>query len=255
MSLAVGFRASPRSGYRSRYCPDFASKRSRALVASRGRVSAEIMTAPSSGLSGRGRSRPASGRAPGGLDVSGVGRVKEVPQDLRFTDQGGHAARLPLVARRVPHHEVDGFLGVPAGAGHPRAEILQHVLAHPRVVTLPGQHSLRHEVRGEELGEGGSHRLQQGPLSDQLDVAVTGKAYPGKDGSTASDLLAIEPDPGGQPQPQFQATFTRGVAVVIWDAVNPHAAKRRVLGLGKNDRVFDRDARLVVVAIEDPLLS
>ncbi|MNC94224.1 hypothetical protein D3C83_110290 [compost metagenome] len=39
------------------------------------------------------------------------------------------------------------------------------------------------------------------------------------------------------------------------NAADPHAAKRGVLGLGDDECVLDRNARLVVVAVEHPLLE
>src|SRR5206468_1895658 len=42
------------------------------------------------------------------------------------------------------------------------------------------------------------------------------------------------------------------LVVVVVDAPDPRAAKRTVLALRKDDRVFDGDARLVVVAVAHP---
>jgi len=42
---------------------------------------------------------------------------------------------------------------------------------------------------------------------------------------------------------------------VLVYAADPHAAKSRILGLGNDDRVLDRNAGLIVVAVEHPLLK
>src|SRR6202022_1977016 len=90
------------------------------------------------GRGGAGSRRPSGGagsaRAPAWLDVGGEGAIEQVPEDLRLTDEGGHAAVLHLVGGGVLHDEIDGLQGVAPGARDARAEIRQHVRADPRVV-------------------------------------------------------------------------------------------------------------------------
>ena len=149
-------------------------------------------------------------------------------------------------------HVVDGLFRVAARSRHARPEILEHVAAHPRVVTFPGEHALLHQVRREELGERGGHRLHEASLPHELDVTVAGEADPGEHRPTARDLVAIEAHPRGQPEPELEPAV---LGVVVLDAVDPHAPERRVVGLRQNDRVLDRDPRLVVVPVEHPLLE
>jgi hypothetical protein len=42
---------------------------------------------------------------------------------------------------------------------------------------------------------------------------------------------------------------------VIADALDPHAAEGRVLGLRQDEGVLDRHPRLIVVAVQHPLLQ
>src|SRR5262249_8825434 len=66
-------------------------------------------------------------------------------------------------------------------------------------------------------------------------------------------LLAVEPDALGQAQPQLEPALAGGLAVVVADALDPHAAEGRILGLRQDDGVLDGHARLVVVAVHHPL--
>src|SRR5207245_162323 len=52
--------------------------------------------------------------------------------------------------------------------------------------------------------------------------------------------------------PELQAAV---LGVVVLDAMDPHPPERRILGLRQDDRVLDRDPRLIVVAVEYPLLE
>ena len=52
--------------------------------------------------------------------------------------------------------------------------------------------------------------------------------------------------------PELEAAVGIAVAVVIVDPTDPRSRKCRILRLGEDQRVFDRDARLIVVAIDDP---
>src|SRR5207302_11283350 len=95
----------------------------------------------------------------------------------------------------------------------------------------------------------------QAPLLDELDVVVAGEPHPRQNRAAARDLLGVEADPVGQPEPEAEPALTLLLAVVVADPVDPHPPEGRVVGLGDDDRVLDGDARLVVVAVEHPLLE
>src|SRR5207244_11487028 len=59
---------------------------------------------------------------------------------------------------------------------------------------------------------------------------------------TARDLVTVETHPLGEPEPELQAAV---LGVVVLDAMDPHPPERRILGLRQDDRVLDRDPRLV----------
>src|SRR5205814_8175718 len=65
------------------------------------------------------------------------------------------------------------------------------------------------------------------------------------------DLLPVEADALGEAQPQLESTLAGGVPVVIANPTDPHPPEGRILRLAEDQRVLDRHARLVVVAIQD----
>src|SRR5262249_53637480 len=92
-------------------------------------------------------------------------------------------------------------------------------------------------------------------LAHELHVAVAREPHAGQDGTAARDFFAVEPDAVGQAQPQLEPALSGRIAVVIADAPDPHAPERRVLALRQDDGVLDGHARLVVVAVQHPLLQ
>src|SRR5262249_56879031 len=71
----------------------------------------------------------------------------------------------------------------------------------------------------------------------------------------AAPPAAARPPPPRQPQPLREAAAVGSVAVVVGDAPDPGPPERRVVRLGDDDRVLDRDPRLVVVAVQRPGLE
>ena len=120
---------------------------------------------------------------------------------------------------------------------------------------LPRQHAPGHEIGREELGQRGGHGLDEAALAHELDVGVAGEAHAGQDGAAARHVLAVEADTGGQAQPQLEPALARLGAVVIVDPADPHPAERRIVRLRHDDRVLDGNPRLVVVAVQHPLLE
>src|SRR5262245_6130910 len=226
--------------------PSTRSHRRRTLGASRGRAPA-ARAEPISGTRGA--------RPPARLDVRRVEAVEQVPEDLGLPDQGGDASGLQLVRVGVAHHEVDRLERVLPRARRARPEVLEGVAADPRVVALPRQHATGHQIGREELGERRCHGLEQRALPHQLDVPVAREAHAGEDRAAARHLPAVEAHALGQPEPQLEPALARRVAVVIPDASNPHPPERRIFRLRQDDRVLDRHARLVVVAVQHPLLE
>src|SRR5262249_17378531 len=58
-----------------------------------------------------------------------------------------------------------------------------------------------------------------------------------------------------EPQPEREPTLALLRPVVIHDAPQPHAPELWIFRLGHDDRVLDRNSRLIVVAILDPELQ
>src|SRR5262249_790061 len=66
------------------------------------------------------------------------------------------------------------------------------------------------------------------------------------------DVAADEADALRQHQPPLDAALARRRAVVVDDAVDPFAAEGRILGARHQAGVLERNAALVVEAVEDP---
>src|SRR5207248_4202343 len=92
-------------------------------------------------------------------------------------------------------------------------------------------------------------------LLHELDVGVAGEAHSGEDMGEARHLVGVEPDAFRQSQPEREAALPGAIAVVIVDALDPHPAKSRIFGFGKDDRVLDGNAGLVIVAVLHPRLE
>ena len=120
---------------------------------------------------------------------------------------------------------------------------------------LPGGDAARHEIGGEALGERRGDGLDQRRLLHQLHVGVAGETDPGSDLGEARGFFAVEPDAFREPEPEREPALPFAIAVVIVDALDPHPAKGRILGLGKDDRVLDGNAALVIVPVLHPRLE
>src|SRR2546426_5952419 len=88
-----------------------------------------------------------------------------------------------------------------------------------------------------------------------MHVAVAREAHAGQHRAAGRDLLPIEADALGESQPQLQSTLAGRVAVVIANPTDPHAPEGGILRLRQDQGVLDRHPRLVVVAVEHPLLQ
>src|SRR3989475_11643139 len=88
-----------------------------------------------------------------------------------------------------------------------------------------------------------------------MHVAVAREAHAGQHRAAGRDLLPIEADALGESQPQLQSTLAGRVAVVIPNPTGPHAPEGGILRLRQDQGVLDRHPRLVVVAVEHPLLQ
>src|SRR5215469_1547515 len=111
------------------------------------------------------------------------------------------------------------------------------------------------QVAGEHFRQRRGYRFYQRPAANDIQVFVDGEAGGRKDSASRANLRGVEAGRFRQFQPTLNSTLTRAVAVVINDPLSPGAAKFRVGPARKNDRVFDRNDALVVIAVQGPGLQ
>ena len=87
-----------------------------------------------------------------------------------------------------------------------------------------------------------------------MNVGVDRKACRRKKAVEGGNIVAIEADPGGKAQPSRHATVVIPTAVVINQALAPRPPYRRIIAARDERGIFDRNHRLVVVAIQRPCL-
>ena len=76
-----------------------------------------------------------------------------------------------------------------------------------------------------------------------------------KNSGSGAHLVGVESGGFRELEPALDAAFAGGVAVVIDHALAPGAAKDGIGAARENDRIFDRDDALIVVAVQGPSLQ
>jgi hypothetical protein len=92
--------------------------------------------------------------------------------------------------------------------------------------------------------------LQEATVPDQIKVGIDGITNRGQNFIATQDMLAIEPCRLCQANPTLNPAFLYRIAIVIDDSLAPGPAEVRVIAARKNYRVLDRNAVLVVIAIQ-----
>src|SRR5260370_28689347 len=90
---------------------------------------------------------------------------------------------------------------------------------------------------------------------DEIHVGLHGKACRRQNALFTKRLAAREASRFNEPKPLFDATGLRAVAVVIEDTFAPGQTERGIFAARQDGGVFDRDAALVVVAVQGPRLK
>src|SRR5215472_7966451 len=115
-------------------------------------------------------------------------------------------------------------------------------------------HAQGDEIAGKQFGQRRCNCLEQGAIPDQIEVGVHGIANPRQNLISAHHALALEARRLRQANPAFDSALVRGVTVMVHNALTPGAAEFRILAAREDDRIFDRNPALIVVAIERPRL-
>ncbi len=116
-------------------------------------------------------------------------------------------------------------------------------------------HAQRNQVAGEQLGQRRGYRFQQGAAAHDVQVFIDGEARGRKDAGAGANLVGAQPGCFGEFKPALDSPVAGGVSVVIDDALAPSAAKGRIESAREDDRVFDGDDALVIVAVQGPSLE
>ena len=84
---------------------------------------------------------------------------------------------LKLVTVRVRHDKTKRFFRVTCGPWNSRTEVLQRGMIDPGIMLSPGRHTLRHDIRGEELSQRGSDGFHDRRISYECHIVVAGESH------------------------------------------------------------------------------
>src|SRR5258708_11553316 len=118
-----------------------------------------------------------------------------------------------------------------------------------------GVHPQCNQIAREELRQRRGHSFEQRPVLHQIDIGIDRVAYSREHFPAAHNALSGQTQGLGQADPALDSTLEIVVAVVIEHTLAPRPAKTRVIAARKDNRILDRDAALVIVAIENPALQ
>src|ERR1700680_237928 len=85
-----------------------------------------------------------------------------------------------------------------------------------------------------------------------MHIGLDRKSRRGQETAQRNDIVAIKAEPVRQFEPARDAALALAFAVVIDEAAAPFAAQRRIIATRDQAGVFERNHRLVIVAIERP---
>src|SRR6266404_4581456 len=89
----------------------------------------------------------------------------------------------------------------------------------------------------------------------EVNVGLDGETGRGKNGLAAERVFTGQTGSFDKTQPFFNASGPVAVPIMIEDAFSPGEAKVRIFAARQNCRVLDRDAALIVIAIQSPRLK
>src|SRR5262249_3042135 len=146
----------------------------------------------------------------------------------------------------VLRYHLQGVRGIAWCLRQASTEVGEPARLDPGIVALERSETLGHQIRREQLGERGGHRLDPWPGAGEGDVGVDGEPDPGDNVPLVLYLFPRQPDCLAQAQPRLDATFSFGRAVVVEDAPDPAAAYLGQRAVGEDGGILPRDVLLVV---------
>src|SRR5580658_580846 len=193
-------------------------------------------------------------RRPARLHIGEVERVELRPQDVALVAQCLNDALLigpcSRVVERIPDRESRIFRSL----RQPRLEIIKP-RRHPGIVLAQLFHPQRDQVARKKFGQRRSDALDKWPHAHEVEIFIADKARGRQNLSRAHHPFSLKSRSFRQLDPAQDSTLAPLVAVVIHNAFAPDAAERRIGRARKNDRVLDRNDRLIVIPIQRPGLQ
>src|SRR3954470_2652209 len=186
--------------------------------------------------------------------VSELHGIQHAPKDIELELQDLQRPFLLLTGTEMLQRYLEAVLHVAPRLGEAAAEVRIARGVDPRIVLRPAREALLVDLGREELRERGAHRLLPGGAAREVDVRVDREAHCGQHVLQRRDLLACKAYRLAQAQPGLDAAVAALDAVVVDDALDPAPALLPVGHVGEDRRVLDRNADLVVEAVQHPSL-
>src|ERR1700754_2517452 len=167
-----------------------------------------------------------------------VDGIEHAPQHVALEGQRRECRCLRLRGGAVLAHHLETVFGVAGRLGNSRPEVGELARVNPGVVTFECGEPVSHQVGGEQLGQGGSHRLDPRPGPRERDVGVHGESHAWEQVSFVLDLLPGQADGLAEAQPRLDPAGSFGRAVVVDDALDPPAPYLSVRASAEDRRVL-----------------
>src|SRR5258708_26756496 len=188
------------------------------------------------------------------LNVGEIQRVELCPQDVALIAQRLYGEVLPGSGLRILVDKCHGELSVFRRLRQTHLEIIQSA-SKPRIVLAKFLHAQRDQVAVKQLGQRRGHGFEQRAASHDVEIFIHSEACSGKGALSRANFFRVETGCFGKFQPTFNAAFAMDVAIVVDHTLAPGAPETRIRAARKDNRVFDRDDALVVVAVQGPGLQ
>src|ERR1700730_3602611 len=188
------------------------------------------------------------------LNVGEIQCVELCPQDVALIAQSLYGEFLLGSGLGVLVHECHGELSVFRRLRQTHLEIIQSA-SKPRIVLPKFLHAQRDQVAGKQLGQRRGHGFEQRAVSHDIEIFIHGEARSWKGTLSCASFFRVETGCFGKFQPTFNAAFAMDVAIMVDHTLAPGAPESGIRAARKDDRVFDRDDALVVVAVQGPGLQ
>src|SRR5262245_11929054 len=97
--------------------------------------------------------------------------------------------------------------------------------------------------------------FEQRLVAHEVHVGLDREPRGGQQPRKRDDIVAVESDPVRQLEPARDAAVALAFAVMVDEAAAPFPPQRRIVAARDQAGIFDRDHRLVIVAVERPGLN